>query len=232
MEDQQEAIEAVLSAYDDLIENNRHRIVLLEEAARLLYREWFVHARFPGHEHVRITDGLPESWERRTLGSVLMLHGGFDLPVASRTNGDIPVYGTTGVVGSHDQPRVATTTVITGRAGSLGRLFYVDEPCWPLNTCLWVKEFLGISPCFAYFLLESMNLSRFNSGACIATLDRKVVHAAHVVVPNAALISLFDDHVRTLFGQRKVLEQQNQKLAEARKLLLPRLMNGEIAVRF
>ena len=54
----------ILSAYDDLIENNRRRIALLEEAARLLYREWFVHFRFPGHEHVKITDGLPEGWEQ------------------------------------------------------------------------------------------------------------------------------------------------------------------------
>ena len=55
----------ILSAYDDLIENNRRRIALLEEAARLLYREWFVHFRFPGHEHVKIIDGVPEGWERR-----------------------------------------------------------------------------------------------------------------------------------------------------------------------
>ena len=59
-----------LSAYDDLIENNRRRIALLEKAARLLYREWFVHLRFPGHEHVKITDGLPAGWERRTLGDI------------------------------------------------------------------------------------------------------------------------------------------------------------------
>ena len=61
---QQERIASILSAYDDLIENNRRRIALLEEAARLLYREWFVHFRFPGHEHVKIIDGLPEGWER------------------------------------------------------------------------------------------------------------------------------------------------------------------------
>ena len=61
----------IIAAYDDLIENNRRRIALLEEAARLLYREWFVHFRFPGHEHVKITDGLPEGWEQRTLGDVV-----------------------------------------------------------------------------------------------------------------------------------------------------------------
>ena len=59
-----------LSAYDDLIENNRRRIALLEEAARILYREWFVHLRFPGHEHVNINEGLPEGWERRILSDI------------------------------------------------------------------------------------------------------------------------------------------------------------------
>ena len=60
----------ILSTYDDLIENNWRRIALLEEAAWLLYREWFVHFRFPGHERVKFTDGLPEGWARRTLGDV------------------------------------------------------------------------------------------------------------------------------------------------------------------
>ena len=63
-------IDDTLSAYDDLIENNRQRIALLEKAARLLYREWFVHFRFPGHGHVEITDGLPAGWERRTLSDI------------------------------------------------------------------------------------------------------------------------------------------------------------------
>ena len=67
----QKKIANILSAYDDLIENNRRRIALLEETARLLYREWFVHFRFPGHEHIKITNGLPEGWERRTLGDVV-----------------------------------------------------------------------------------------------------------------------------------------------------------------
>ena len=60
----------ILSAYDDLIENNRRRMALLEEAARQLYREWFVRLRFPGHEHVKIIDGVPEGWERQTLGDM------------------------------------------------------------------------------------------------------------------------------------------------------------------
>jgi type I restriction enzyme S subunit len=68
----QETIVSILSAYDDLIENNRRRIQLLEQAARLLYRVWFVHLRFPGHEHVAITDGVPEGWENGTVADFLL----------------------------------------------------------------------------------------------------------------------------------------------------------------
>ncbi len=71
------SIVGVLSAYDDLIENNRRRIQLLEQAARLLYKEWFVHLRFPGHEHVTITDGVPEGWERKQLAEIFNTQYGF-----------------------------------------------------------------------------------------------------------------------------------------------------------
>ena len=70
------AIADILSAYDDLIENNRRRIQLLEQAARLLYKEWFVHLRFPGHEHVKIRDGVPEGWERKKIVDVCETVGG------------------------------------------------------------------------------------------------------------------------------------------------------------
>ena len=66
----QNRIADILSAYDDLIENNRRRIALLEEVARLLYREWFVHLRFPGHKHVKIKDGLPEGWSRHPVSDL------------------------------------------------------------------------------------------------------------------------------------------------------------------
>ena len=73
----QQTIGRIISAYDDLIENNRRRIQLLEQAARLLYREWFVHLRFPGHEHATITDGVPEGWEKKHLSELLNTQYGF-----------------------------------------------------------------------------------------------------------------------------------------------------------
>lgn len=226
----QKKIADILSTYDGLIENNRRRIALLEEAARLLYREWFVRFRFPGHEHVDINDGVPEGWERRNLGSVLTLQRGFDLPIDCRVSGGIPVYGSAGIVGMHNQSKVDYQTVITGRSGSLGNICYADRPCWPLNTSLWVKEFKGVSPILAYFILANMNLAQFNGGASVPTLDRNVVHAVPIIVPPPFFASLFDDYIRPIFAQKTALDLQNQKLTQARDLLLPRLMNGEIAV--
>jgi hypothetical protein len=80
----QRSIVSILSAYDDLIENSRRRMALLEDAARQLYREWFVRLRFPGHEHTRIIDGVPEGWRRTPFESALILQRGFDLPVQAR----------------------------------------------------------------------------------------------------------------------------------------------------
>jgi type I restriction enzyme S subunit len=90
----QTRIADILSAYDDLIENNRRRMALLEEAARQLYREWFVRLRFPGHEHTPIANGVPEGWERGAFETALVLQRGFDLPVQAREDGDVPIYPT------------------------------------------------------------------------------------------------------------------------------------------
>lgn len=226
---EQERIADILSAYDDLIENNRRRIELLEEAARQLYKEWFVRFRFPGHEHVKIIDGVPEGWEKCTLGSVLTLQRGFDLPVKQRKVGSIPIYASTGINGYHNQPKVKGPGVITGRSGSLGTVLFVPQDYWPLNTTLWVKEFKRIDPYFAVYLLRSLNLESYNAGAAVPTLNRNNVHPIEMVLPFQTLLDSFTDFVRPIFTQIENLERNSKKLSEARDLLLPKLMSGEIA---
>lgn len=228
--DEQKSIASILSNYDNLIGNNNRRIALLEESARLLYREWFVYLRFPGHEHVKVLDGVPEGWERMSLEDALVLQRGFDLPSHERKEGLVPIYASTGVNGTHNVAKVTGPGVVTGRSGSLGVVHYVHEDFWPLNTTLWVKEFKRVNPSFAYFLLTSLNLEQYNGGVSVPTLDRKVVHKISIVIPNIDVQSLFDENLLPIFAQVRQLRLYNEKLKQARDLLLPRLMNGEFAV--
>jgi type I restriction enzyme S subunit len=225
----QTRIVEILSAYDDLIENNRRRIPLLEQAARLLYKEWFVHLRFPGHEHIQIIDGVPEGWEKKPLGELLTLQRGFDLPVSKRKEGLFPIYASTGINGYHAEAKVKGPGVVTGRSGSLGAVMYVSSDFWPLNTTLWVKEFKLVGPHYANHLLTNMQLEQYNGGAAVPTLNRNDVHRVEVLSPPSMLLRMFEDQSHGIVKQINVLTNMNLKLAKARDLLLPKLMNGEVA---
>lgn len=223
-------IASILSTYDDLIENNRRRIQLLEESARQLYKEWFVRLRFPGHEHVKVVDGVPEGWEVVALGDVLILQRGFDLPAHQRKVGKYPVCASTSICGNHHEYKVLGPGVVTGRSGSLGTVLLITENFWPLNTTLWIKEYKKTTPFHARFLLESLSLSRFNGGAAVPTLNRNDVHAQKICLPPRKLVKEFTESAELTFSQQVLLEKQNRKLAKARDLLLPKLMSGEMPV--
>ncbi|MFC1572182.1 restriction endonuclease subunit S [Candidatus Eisenbacteria bacterium] len=226
----QKRIASVLAVYDDLIENNRRRIQLLGQVTGLLYKKWFVQLRFPGHEHVTISDGVPEGWEKRSLGDLMTLQRGFDLPVRSREKGPVPVYSSTGVNGFHDTAKVSGPGVVTGRSGSLGEVMYVAGDFWPLNTTLWVKEFKRVSPLFARHLLSGMKLAQYNGGTAVPTLNRNDVHRVEVLCPPGDTVALFDNRVWPLYRQVAALEKSAEALAKARDLLLPRLVNGDVTV--
>lgn len=225
----QRSVVSILSAYDDLIENNRRRMTLLEDSARLLYLEWFVHLRYPGYEHTSIANGVPQGWERLPLEDALLLQRGFDLPTQDRHDGTVPIYGSTGILGYHDKAKATAPGIVTGRSGTLGEVQYVAEDYWPLNTSLWVKEFKRVTPLFSLFLLRQMNLKQYNGGVSVPTLDRKSVHRVEILIPTPLILRSFDEFVADIFDQIKNINIQNQRLRAARDLLLPRLMNGELA---
>lgn len=220
----------VLGAYDDLIDNNRRRIKLLEDSVRLLFDEWFVRLRHPGHAPSGIIDGVPVGWSKVALDEVLLLQRGFDLPSQDREAGDVPIYGSTGIVGFHNKARVTGPGLVTGRSGSLGEVHFVAQDFWPLNTALWVKEFKRATPLFALHLLRGMRLEQYNGGVSVPTLDRKVVHKAEVLLPPAPIMARFESVADDVYRQINTLTAMNEKLRTARDLLLPRLMSGELAV--
>ena len=230
----QRRIAGILSAYDELIENSQRRIRILEAMARALYREWFVHFRFPGHEkQPRVASPLgeiPRGWEVGRLDDVLVLQRGFDLPKSARIEGDVPIYAATGVNGFHNEAKVKAPGVVTGRSGTIGDVIYVQEDFWPLNTALWVKEFPKSEPLYAYYLLSSLDLKQFNSGAAVPTLNRNDIHGLDALIPPLSLQRKFQEVVSAIHRQSRTLDLQIQNLRRTRDLLLPRLLSGQMNV--
>ncbi|MCA9178172.1 MAG: restriction endonuclease subunit S, partial [Planctomycetales bacterium] len=222
----QRSISDTLSAYDDLIENNRRRIHLLEQAARLLYKEWFVHLRFPGHEHVKIVDGVPEGWEKKKLGDVAPLKYGKALKSDDRVPGPFPVYGSSGVVGTHTKPLVLGPTIIVGRKGNVGSVYWSPDDCHPIDTVYFIDS--ERCSLFLYYALKQMNF--INTDVAVPGLNRDFAHSRSILIADQKILRLFDETVTPLHQQMELLKRQNASLAGARDLLLPKLMNGEVAV--
>ncbi len=229
----QRRIAGILSAYDDLIENNQRRIRILEEMARSLYREWFVHFRFPGHDNVKMVPSaigpIPQGWELGRLDDVIVLQRGFDLPKALRLDGSIPIYAATGVVGFHNEAKVKASGIVTGRSGTIGDVLYVQEDFWPLNTALWGKEFPKSEPLYAYYVLSSLDLRQYNSGAAVPTLNRNDIHGLNAIIAPRSLQRNFQEIAGAVLRQARTLKLQIQNLRRTRDLLLPRLLSGMIA---
>jgi len=202
----------------------------LEESARLLYKEWFVNLRFPGHEHVKKVDGVPEGWVFEPLEKALILQRGFDLPVQDRVHGGVPIYASTGITGFHNTAPVKGPGIVTGRSGTLGVVTYAPTDYWPLNTALWVKEFKTVTPFYALFLLRDLGLEKYNGGVSVPTLDRKVVHKINVLIPSTNLLKQFNDFCDHIFSQINTLSTMNGTLKQARDLLLPKLISGEMTL--
>jgi type I restriction enzyme S subunit len=230
----QRRIADILSAYDDLIQNNQRRIKILEEMASCLYREWFVQFRFPGHDKVKMVPSLlgpiPQGWELGRLDDIIVLQRGFDLPKAERFDGSIPIYAATGVVGFHNEAKVKAPGIVTGRSGTIGDVLYVQEDFWPLNTALWVKEFPKSEPLYAYYVLSSLDLRQFNSGAAVPTLNRNDIHGLDALIPPRSLQRNFQEIAGAMLGQLRTLKLEIQNLRRTRDLLLPRLLSGSLRI--
>ncbi len=248
----QARIADVLSGYDSLIENNRRRTELLEEAARQLYREWFVRLRFPGSEHTPMRSGAPEGWKRERIEEVttflsrgiapqyddvaesLVINqrcirsGRLDLSLARRQAREFK---------SDLQLRPGDVLVNSTGEGTLGRVAQVRAP---IPNCTVDTHITIVRPKpnvgTHYFGMSVMEweprFATMGRGATGQTeLSRGQIGDAVVPVPPRGLIELFEDLAGPMFQQMTNLNDQNLRLRAARDLLLPRLMSGEIEVR-
>ncbi|EKA7363836.1 hypothetical protein FCU42_03500 [Vibrio parahaemolyticus] len=224
--EQQKRIVSFVRPYDDLIENNRRRIQLLEESARLLYQEWFVHLRFPGYEQVTIIDGVPDGWDKKTLKSIATLNYGKALKADNRVPGPYPVYGSSGEVGFHDKALVEGPGIVVGRKGNVGSVFWVNNDFFPIDTVYFINKEEG--DLFLYHALK--NVQFINTDVAVPGLNRELAYSREILVPDKMNYQRFLSEVEPIQAQINKLQDYNKKLAQARDLLLPRLMSGELSI--
>ena len=226
----QKRIANILSAYDDLIENNQKQIKLLEEAAQRLYKEWFVDLRFPGHENTKIVDGVPEGWSKTNINEILTFHRGYDLTKNEMKAGRYPVVGSTTVIGYHNEFKINGPGIVTGRSGSLGKYQFIWDNFWPHNTSLYISDYKDHNIFFVYSLLQTVDFASLNNGGAIPTLNRNVLSNIEVIEPEKKLQDVFAKIAEPQYQKIRNLEKQNDRLKTARDLLLPKLMSGEVEV--
>jgi type I restriction enzyme S subunit len=126
---------------------------------------------------------IPSSWVEKRLGEVATLQRGFDLPTSTRRPGKIPVISSSGFSGTHDTAMVSAPGVVTGRYGTIGEIFWIEEDFWPLNTSLFVKEFHCNSPFFVYYLLQRVDLKKFSDKTGVPGINRNDIHKIKVLLP-------------------------------------------------
>lgn len=251
----QRRVAEILGAYDDLIENNRRRIQLLEDAARQLYQEWFVRLRFPGCEHTGITDGVPEGWSRRQLIECASFQSG-GTPSKSRAEfweGDIPwvssgeltsmrihrtklnVTAEAVDAGSRMVPPETILAVVRGM--SLAKEFRIGVTAGAMSFNQDLKAIVAKPEIDALLLFHALDAQRerIREQATEAShgtkkLDTAVLSEVPIMVPPKLLQRLFRENIEPMHAQWDNLDQQNQKLRTARDLLLPRLMSSEVTV--
>ena len=225
----QHYIADILSTYDDLIENNQRQIKLLEEAAQRLYKEWFVDLRFPGHENTKIVDGVPEGWRRGLLKELISVNYGKDHKKVP-DDGNIPVYGSGGLMRKCNKSLFSGEAVLIPRKGSLNNIMYVDETFWTVDTMFYATMKQPHTAVFVYFFVKAFDMYSMNIGAAVPSMTTKILDAMDVVIPDKETLEKFDKRAKLYFNKIKTLQGQNERLKTARDLLLPKLMSGEVEV--
>ena len=249
----QNCIADILSAYDDLIEINRQRIALLERAGREIYREWFVRLRFPGHEHTKIVDGVPEDWESMTYADVFKFLGGFAFKSKSyQPEGRFGIVTIKNVHNARFIPECAsrlddipekikehcvldTGDVLLSLTGDVGRCCIVFGESYLLNQRVAkVVGNTGIPKSFAYWAFSNeitrRELENLAHGAAQSNLSPVTLGNRKFIKPATIVLESFGKIADPIFWQITTLNLEIVQLNRARDLLLPRLLSGKLTV--
>jgi type I restriction enzyme S subunit len=249
---EQHTIARILGTLDDKIELNRKMNETLEAMARAIFKSWFVdfdpvHAKAEGRNPglpPKIADlfpdkfqdsklgKIPKGWKVGTLGSILELAYGKGLREQDRRSGNIPVFGSNGQVGWHDEKLVDGPGIIVGRKGNPGIVTWTHTDFFPIDTTFYVvpkqKE---LSFYYLFYTLQLQDLPSLNADSAVPGLNRNLAYMSLQVVPENKVVKTFDAFVILIYKKIFENEQEIRTLAAIRDTLLPKLLSGEIRVK-
>ena len=251
----QRHIAHILGTLDDKIELNRRMNATLEGMARALFKSWFVdfepvrakmdgrwrrgeslpgmpaelYDLFPERLAPSELGEAPEGWGVKALGEVVELAYGKSLRADKRLAGRIPVYGSNGQVGWHNEKLVAGPGVIVGRKGNPGVVDWSHTDFYPIDTTFYVKPRAEeMSLYFLLYALQGQNLPSVAADSAVPGLNRNLAYMNEQLIPNTGIVAAFDQQVEALFAKMQCLEEQIRTLAGLRDALLPRLVSGDM----
>ncbi len=222
----QHSIATTLSRYDALIANYHRQIKLLEEAAQRLYKEWFVDLHFPGHENVKVIDGVPEGWEKKAITDLLEIKYGKDHKPLKE--GTYPVYGTGGVMRYVEKTLYTGESVLIPRKGSLNNIMLVNDSFWTIDTMFYSIPKIKDTAKIAYFYLKGLDMYNLNNGAAVPSMTVQILSTLKLILPSDDIRSVFEQKVSVMYNDIRTLQHSISLLTESRDRLLPKLMSGEV----
>ena len=233
----QRRIAEALSRYDALIENYQRQIKLLEEAAQRLYKEWFVDLRFPGHQSTPIINNLPQAWQKKKLGEILVFFDKKRKPLSSMQRMSMekifPYYGAATLMDYVDDYLFDGIYLLLGEDGTVITpenypvLQYVWGKFWVNNHAHVLRGTDGISTEYLYMMFKEMPISDVVTGAAQPKISQGRLSEKSIILPSIELIQKWSNVTKPFFDSIRNKTEQIRNLSEARDRLLPKLMSGE-----
>jgi type I restriction enzyme S subunit len=227
---EQKKIAEILSAIDEEIQKTDEIISRTEKLKKGLMQDLFTkgigHTKF---KKTKIGD-IPERWEIKIFEEFATLQRGFDLPTKNRIPGEYPLVTSNGITSTHNESKVKAPGVVTGRSGTLGNVFYIENDFWPLNTTLYVKDFHNNNEKFVYYKIQSFGLARFGAGTGVPTLNRNIVHKEVIAIPDHAEQKKIADILSSTDDKININNIFKEKLTKLKKGLMRDLLSGGVRV--
>ena len=227
----QRKVVSILRSLDSKIELNRRINDNLEQQAQALFKSWFVDFEpFKDEKFVESQLGMiPKGWKVGTLSDLLDIRYGKDHKKLN--DGNIPVYGSGGIMRLADGILYNGESVLIPRKGTLNNVLYVNWPFWTVDTMFYSIEKVPNVAKYCHLLLSKLDLASMNSGSAVPSMTTDILNKIQVIVANQDVFSSFNECISSLYLKAKINLDENKRLSETRDLLLPKLMSGRLIIK-